>query len=250
MYHSDYNREKTGKKTFRLAGSDEGQLMSPMGIAFTNDNHLLVVDKGNHRVLMFTLEGDLEFIKSVGQLGKGQLQFSSPQGIAVHPSSHQVFIADTGNHRIQVLNNNLTYSHEFGYNGRENGQFDTPVDVACDSHGNVYVADSLNKCVQVLSSSGQFIDTLSTDTSLSPTGIAIDFMNTVYVNDGHADTVLVFNSKRQFIKHFKTTEHMQNDQVMSPSWNLTGLAVEYTGNLLKALDKCEALDKCGVIVIY
>ena len=246
--------------------------MSPMGIAFTHDNHLLVVDKGNHRVQMFTLEGELEFIKLVGQLGKGQLQFSSPQGITVHPSSHQVFIADTGNHRIQVLNNDLTYSHEFGSEGSEGGQFKRPVDVACDSHGNVYVADSGNKRVQVLTSSGWFIDKISSRTSLSPTGIAIDSMNTVYVSDGY--TVSVFNGMRQFIKCFSNTRiYRQNSGVASfvghmyffmsypHMWwinyvgirhstrlrmpnshvHFTGLAVDYTGNLLHVLPDCRAV---------
>ena len=150
-----FNRDGGKKRSFGSAGSDKGQFQFPMGITFTHDNHLLVVDGGNHRVQMFTLEG--KFIKSVGQEENGQLQFSSPQGITVHPSSRQVFIADTDNHRIQVLNNDLTYSHEFGrksstsgYRHRlKNNEFDTPVDVACDSHGNVYVVDALNNRVQV-----------------------------------------------------------------------------------------------------
>ena len=85
---------------------------------------------------MFTLEG--KFIKSVGQKGNGQLQFSSPQGITVHPSSCQVYIADTDNHRLQVLNDDLTYSHEFGCKDSGNGRFKSPVDVECDSHSNIY----------------------------------------------------------------------------------------------------------------
>ena len=162
------------------------------GIVLTHDNHFLVVDEGNHRIQMFTLEG--KFVESVGQKGNDLLQFSSPQGITVHPSSHQVFIADTDNHRIQVLNNDLTYSHEFGSEGCGNDQFNTPVDVACDSHGNVYVADTGNNRVQVLTSSGQFIKKNCTFTYTFPKGIAIDTMNTVYISNGFVVSVL--NSKR------------------------------------------------------
>ena len=222
------NKRLSKKRNFGSTGSDKGQFQSPTGIAFTHDNRLLVVDKRNHRVQMFTLEG--KFIKSVGQEGNGRLQFSSPQGITVHPSSGKVFIADTRNHRIQVLNNDLTYSHEFGSRGNNGyGLLIRPVDVACDSHGNIYVADSLNKRVQVLTSSGQFIDTLSTDTP--PTGIAIDSMNTVYLSNGC--TVLVFDYKRQFIKCFKAS-HVQSHFVSRNTF-LAGLAVDYTGNLLHAL---------------
>ena len=208
------NRSWSKKRNFGSTGLYKGQFQSPTGIAFTHDNRLLVVDQHDHRVQMFTLEG--KFIKSVGQEGNGWLQFSSPQGITVHPSSGKVFIADTHNHRIQVLNNDLTYSHEFGSRGNNGyGLLIRPL-VAWDSHGNDYVADSLNKCVQVLTSSRQFIDTLSTDTP--PTGIAIDSMNTVYLSNGC--TVLVFNCKRQFIKCFKAS-HMQS--YTSFSWTSSGL---------------------------
>ena len=56
----------------------------------------------------------------------------------MNPFSGKVFITYTGNHRIQVLNNDLTYSHEFGIRqGKEDGQFNKPIDIACDSCGNV-----------------------------------------------------------------------------------------------------------------
>ena len=109
------------------------------GIAFTFNNDLLIVNTSSHKIQMFTLEG--EFIKSVGEKRCG-LQFLSPQSIMVHPSSGKVFIADLKNHRIQVLNDDLTYSHEFGSWGSEDGQFVMPVDIACDSCGDVYVTDN------------------------------------------------------------------------------------------------------------
>ena len=33
--------------------------------------------------------------------------FKSPVGIAVHPVTRRVYVADTGNHRIQILDENL-----------------------------------------------------------------------------------------------------------------------------------------------
>ena len=231
-----FNRDGSKKRTFGSAGSDKGQLQFPSGIAFTHDNRLLVVDEGNHRVQMFTLEG--KFIKSVGQEGNGRLQFLSPQGITVHPSSGKVFIADTKNHRIQVLNDDLTYSHEFDNKNSGNSRFNEPFDVACDSYGHVYVADAWKQRVQVLTSSGKFIDTISTYASLFPKGIAIDFMNTVYVSDGN--TVSMFDSKRQFIKCFEA-KHKRNMFMPKSS---VGLVVDYSGNLL------HVLSDCGTVAIF
>ena len=44
----------------------------------------------------------------------GQVKFVYPQGIMVHPFSRKVFITDTGNHCIQILDNDLTYSLVIG----------------------------------------------------------------------------------------------------------------------------------------
>ena len=152
-----------------------------------------------------------------------------------------MFIADTGNNRIQVLNDDLTYSHKFIHSVA--GQFNTPFDVACDSHGNVYVVDTLNGCVQVLTSSGRFITTLVAPSSLLPTSIAIDpIMDTVYVSNGYK--VSVFNSKSQLIKRFESEDSTKSQLVAEPELYVAGLAVDYTGNLL------HALPHQGAVAIY
>ena len=38
------------------------------------------------------------------------LQFNTPAGITVHPTTGQIFVADSLNHRIQVFTNDLTFS--------------------------------------------------------------------------------------------------------------------------------------------
>ncbi|CAI8051215.1 E3 ubiquitin-protein ligase TRIM71, partial [Geodia barretti] len=54
-------------------------------------------------------------------------------------SSHWqgVYVAERDNHRIQVLNSDLTYSSSFGRKGSNNGEFNWPYDVATDRDGNV-----------------------------------------------------------------------------------------------------------------
>ena len=83
-------------------------------------------------------------IASVGEWGSGPLQFRCPYGIAISPITGQVYIVDRYNHRIQVLNPDLTFSHSFGSGGSANGQFKSPCDIAVDSQGLVYVADTSN----------------------------------------------------------------------------------------------------------
>ena len=78
------------------------------------------------------------------------IQFNTSNDIAISPIAGQVYIADTDNHCIQVLNPDLTFSYSFGKKGSANGQFSNPCDIAIDSQGLVYVDDAGNlvyKCL-------------------------------------------------------------------------------------------------------
>ena len=62
-----------------------------------------------------------------------------------------IFVADTGNHRVQVFSNNRQYLGTIGVTGAtgsDNTHFNQPVDVAVDTAGNAYVSDLNNHRVQ------------------------------------------------------------------------------------------------------
>ena len=46
-----------------------------------------------------------------------------PRGIAINKTTGQVYIADSCNHRVQVLNADLTFSHSIGGRGSGQGEF-------------------------------------------------------------------------------------------------------------------------------
>ena len=60
-----------------------------------------------------------EWVASWGSLGNGPGQFDTPHGIAVSPKD-EIFVADRGNRRIQVLDTNGKFLREF--------TIDVPVD--------------------------------------------------------------------------------------------------------------------------
>ena len=187
---------------------------------------------------MFTIAG--RFVKSVGERGNKQLQFNYPSGIAVHPSG-KVFVADTDNHRIQVLNSDLSYSRMFGSKGSAPGQFSFLRDVSINSSGVVYVADYLNNRVQLFSADGQFISSFGSEGSknlynqlLFPIGICSDnSTNTVYITDEYQhDRLSAYTSSGQFIKRFSTQGSLQIGQLNYPK----GVAVD---NITGALYVCD-----------
>ena len=78
-----------------------------------------VADTGNHRVKEISLNWFEEsLVRQFGSYGSGPGQLLSPEGVHGRGTSgDRVFVADTGNHRIQVFNPDGTFSHGFGSEG-------------------------------------------------------------------------------------------------------------------------------------
>ena len=196
-------REKV--KSFGSPGSGNGQFSSPKGVTVDADDNILVVDYNNRRIQKFSSDGN--FITAVGKQGNKPLEFNCVIGIGIHPHTSKVYVADSWNHRIQILNPDLTFSSSFGSRGSDNGQFQYPFDVAFDSTGNVYVADHDNYCIQVFTAGSQFLRKFGRKGSGNgeltfPTSISIDSDNVVYVAENCNHRVSVFTCEGKFLTSF------------------------------------------------
>ncbi len=138
-----------------------------------------------------------------GEPGRKIGQFRSPQGLAVLSDGRRV-IADTGNHRIQIVS---AWSPivVFGEKGEENGLFKSPTDVAVNSAGTVFVADSGNSRVQLFTDQGIYLRSYgrpgksgrgraaTLDMLSKPIALAIDSTDNIYVLDSGSKRVVQFD---------------------------------------------------------
>ena len=141
-------------------------------------------------------------IASVGTKGSGLLEFNEPRGIAVDTISQKIYVADTSNHRIQVLNNDLTISHQFGGEGSKPGQLSYPYDVAIAKDSTVYVVERGNHRVQVFSADGKYLRHFGTKGTRvgqfqTPLGLCIDHNQNIFIGD--KGRIYIFDSNGQFI---------------------------------------------------
>ena len=134
-------------------------LKEPKGIAVDDKGNLYVADAGSHSILKVTSAGKVTTLAGTGSSGfadgaAASAKFNSPYGVAVDASGN-VYVADTGNHRIRKITTagQVTTVAGTGSPGFVNGfgskaQFNNPFSVAIDVSGNIYVGDSENNCIR------------------------------------------------------------------------------------------------------
>ena len=177
--------------SFGQLGSGRVQFSRPSAVAVTQDGRIVVVDHGNDRLQILSAEGT--FIAS------GHIEVSGGskglQDVAVDHNG-KVFITD-GNHRVKVLNADLTRSHYMHIDG----EFKGPSSITIDADGMVYIADWRNNNVQKFAPEGKLsavIDSKGEGGRLNrPFGLCVDGNGILYVTE--SNTVSMFTRGGKFL---------------------------------------------------
>ena len=189
-------------RSFGNTESEEMKLWRPLGVAISADN--LVYVSFSHCVKKFTLEG--QFIASVSSEGSGRLQFNCPWAIAYNGTNNKVYVSDTYNHRITILNTDLTFHGSFGCKGSDPGKFDKPESITVDLKGNVLVADYDNNRIQVFDASGHFLSAITHTTPeqrlKKPIGVSVGPDSCLYVVEDDLNRVSIFDAGGKYIRSF------------------------------------------------
>jgi DNA-binding beta-propeller fold protein YncE len=155
QFHSITCFDSTGELVARF-GTD--LLGRPGGIAIDAKRHrLYVADAKESRIAVFETRA-FRFVSYFGAPSKrGKPEkgtFAGPTNIAIDRQGN-LYIADTFNCRVQILNPDGKFLNAFGKQGDRPGEFIRPKGIAVDSEGHVYVADAEFNNFQVLSRNGQ-----------------------------------------------------------------------------------------------
>lgn len=109
-------------------------------------------------------------------------------GLAVDQLS-RIFVADTGNHRIQVFDEGGCFLFAFGRKGTGPGEFDEPCDVTIARTGQVIVADRKNDRLQMFTPDGQFVRQMQG--MQRPIAVTTDQYNNIVIVDSDHTRVFV-----------------------------------------------------------
>ena len=129
-------------------GDPASPLGNPSHLAVAPDGSIWVADADNNRFQIFAPDGSLREVWGASGSDDGEFDFTTVDwggydeaAIAFAPDG-TFYVADPGNHRIQKFGPDRSFLTTWGSEGREPGQFMTPIDLVVDGQGRVYVLDS------------------------------------------------------------------------------------------------------------
>ncbi|HEX3877472.1 MAG TPA: hypothetical protein VHW24_10830, partial [Bryobacteraceae bacterium] len=197
-------------------------LFAPQAVAADPAGNLYIVDTDND-VVREVSKGVITTIAGNGTSGSSgdggaatSATVNTPQGIAID-SSGNIYISDTANARVRKISNgtistvagNGTASYSGDGGSATGASLNTPVGLALDKAGNLYIADEGNNAVRMVTPGGT-ISTIagrgtqgySGDGSAAtaaqlngPQGVAVDSAGNVYIADTLNDVIRQVNSK-------------------------------------------------------
>jgi len=191
----------------------DAHLFNPTGVAVDTFGNIYIADQGNNVIRKVDATGIITTFAGTGMVGNtgdggaaGAAELYAPTRVAVDRIGN-VYIADSGNNRIRMVNisgaiNAFAGNGTPGFGG-DGGTaamalLNHPVDMVADTLGNVYIADYGNNDIRMVSIATGNISTFAgisiagfsgdgsaaTNANLYlPSGVAIDNMGNVYISD-------------------------------------------------------------------
>ncbi|MFC1553553.1 NHL repeat-containing protein [candidate division KSB1 bacterium] len=152
------------------------------------------------------IEFNLEAI--FGERGNAPGEFNSPMSLSIDLQGN-IYIADTGNNRIQKLTDRGEFERQIGGYGWNIDQFDEPVSIWAKDGLNLYIADRNNHRIVQYDRNLNFVSKIegqfsgNTDINFNfPAGLYISNTKEVFVSDSEKNRIVRFDRGFDFLQIF------------------------------------------------
>lgn len=134
----------------------KGELSAPHDVTFLDQETVLVADTANDRIAVYRFTGVRQSGEAVVELTTSwEDQISWPEGVAVAPQGGPVYVTNVGDGTVVKLDRSGKVLKAVGGDAPLN--FNRPHDIAVAPDGRVFVADSANDRMVILSKDLDFI---------------------------------------------------------------------------------------------
>ena len=193
-----------------------------------SQNIVFVTQYTSHCINMYELGGKL--IKSIGSKGNGEAHFNEPLGLDVSDRTNNIYVCDCENHRIQILTEELKYHSMLGID-----LLRYPLDVKV-TRDRVLVLAECDPCMFVFDSYHVLTNKLITrgvgKQTNRPYCFDIDREYNIIMSDYYNHCVYVFNQEGEQI-HKYGKEGQSIGELYCPF----GVALDNTGRIIVVCQK-------------
>ena len=173
-------------------------MTSLYGIAICGNN-LYLTDWRIHAVFHLKIEANLRLVARLGSRGSGIGQFDYPHQLSTSTVG-DVYIADTNNNRIQILDSSLHPIREISHPSMHR-----PCDVKLTAE-EIYVLSSVDSsCVHVFAHTGHKLRSLITRRmrqAIESSFFCLDIRTNLIIYDRSAEQIIIFSNKGVLLHTF------------------------------------------------
>ena len=176
----------------------DGKLLNPVDVAVSADTVVFVADAQQGRVFGYDRRGTLLLI--IGKSG----DLIRPVSLALDQVRARLYVADSHARSVRVYSTLGDQLFSIGGTSASGpGGLRTPIGVALDREGRIFVLDQHRRRVHVYDPDGNILQTFPVSDGVpggpwQPKALAVDSAGHIYVTDSIHNTVLIFDRDGKF----------------------------------------------------
>ena len=154
---------------------------------------------------------ELEFVRRIGELDSEDenLLFFVPKDIVVDKDKN-IYVLDSGNHRIQKFDPDLNFIASIGRKGQGPAEFNRPLELNIDDEGNIFVLDNGNFLIMGISPEGKEIKRIRLSRVVFPHFLVSNTGNIMYPMMTDSSLLTVYDAEDSIVKEFGDMVYYEN----------------------------------------